>query len=98
MSFAETAEIPLRIAPPELEGLGIATAFHCVPFHCSASGRLVLTSFPTAQTSVVEMAATALRFCDELRFALTIFHFFPFQCWTCDPTAHTSFDETPATP
>src|SRR5260221_2210117 len=100
MSLAETAVIPWR----KPTCFGALTRRQLVPFQCSMSGGVAVLTLPTAQTSVVETAATPRRASFELALGLgTTLHAAPFQCsvsvcWLVSPTAQTSLAETLATP
>src|SRR6266571_2668528 len=111
MSLAEMMATPLRTLDPP--ALGLETTLHLVPFHCSISAcstPLAATNSPTAQTSVVETAATASRLSCVLALGLeTMLQLVPSQCSirVCAspqpvrakvPTAQTSVVETATTP
>jgi hypothetical protein len=84
---------------------GVVTTVQLVPFHCSVKGSAtiglrVLTEYPTAQTSVEEMAETPLR--AVLPGAGTMLQAVPFQFsmiepFSVAPTAQTSLDEMAVT-
>src|SRR5579885_2814505 len=89
-------------------GLGLETTLHWLPFQCSISvsdGLSVpwLLYDPTAQTSLVELAATPYRLLNEPPGLglLTRLHFVPFQCSIIvprpSPTAQASLAEIAAT-
>src|SRR6266571_1951966 len=110
MSLAEMMATPLRTLDPP--ALGLETTLHLVPFHCSISAcstPLAATNSPTAQTSVVETAATASRLSCVLALGLeTMLQLVPSQCSisvcirppevTNSPTAQMSLAETAVTP
>src|SRR5258707_13549655 len=98
--MAETAVTPFR----KPTCFGALTRRQLVPFQCSMSGGVQVLTFPTAQTSLVETAATPRRASFELALGLaTTLHAVPFQCsvsvcWSVSPTAQTSLAETLAAP
>src|SRR5215469_12457531 len=98
-SVAENTATPFRY--PEL---GLLTTLHLVPFQCSI--RVLPLAYPTAQTSLAELVATA---CRELVLRvglLTTLQLVPFQCSiqvqyprleSSSPTAQTELAELAAT-
>src|SRR5271166_5973840 len=90
-----------------MPGDGADTTLQAVPFQCRIStwSEVERPALPTAQTSVLEVPETPVRW--ELRRpgVETMLHCVPFQCSTSGvvvllpvPTAHTSLLDTPATP
>src|SRR5947208_2624688 len=102
ISVAETMATPLRSLVMVLGSVGWVTTLQVLPFHCSINVPLPLS--PTAQTSLVVAAVTALRTPACLG-ALTVRQLVPFQCsmsggdpMTVNPTAQTSLVAAAATP
>src|SRR6266571_442019 len=112
MSVAETTATPLKLFKPfkEVSMLGLETTFQLVPFQCSVSVSVTQPvlqelEYPTAQMSLAETTATAVKKVPNVPTSglLTTFQLVPFQCSVSvcpasDPTAQMSVAETTATP
>src|SRR6266571_3247836 len=109
MSVAETTATPLKLFKPfkEVSMLGLETTFQLVPFQCSVSVSVTQPvlqelEYPTAQMSLAETTATAVKKVPnvptlglETTFQLVPFHCSISVCWTPpevveNPTAQTS--------
>src|SRR6266571_3965946 len=112
MSVAETTATPLKLFKPfkEVSMLGLETTFQLVPFQCSVSVSVTQPvlqelEYPTAQMSLAETTATAVKKVPnvptlglETTFQLVPFHCSISVCWTPPEVVENPTAQTSATP